>query len=304
MAKEIITEKDIIEAGNLELLSKHVVEGFITGLHKSPYHGFSVEFAEHRQYNTGESTRYIDWKLFAKTNKLFVKKFEEETNLRCQLILDTTESMYAPENGLSKIRFAAVAAASISMLLKKQRDAVGLTTVNQAIEHHIPPKNSLLNQKQILETLNSCLNKKTNSAVTIGNLAANLHILAETLHKRSLLILFSDLLDNSNEELFDALRHLKYNKHDVIIFHVTDKKLEDEFDLPKRPLILIDSETKAKVKIHTNAVKESYLAALKAFKQDIKVKCAQYKMDYFEAQVSNDFTPILQHFFVKRGKLM
>lgn len=304
MAKQTITEKDIIEAGNLELLSKHVVEGFITGLHKSPYHGFSVEFAEHRQYNTGESTKYIDWKLFAKTNKLFVKKFEEETNLRCQIILDISESMYAPENGLSKLRFAAVAAASISMLLKKQRDAVGLTTVNQAIERHIAPKNSLLNQKQIIETLNSVLNKKPNTAVTIGNLAANLHLLAETLHKRSLVIIFSDLLDNTNEALFDALRHLKYNKHDVVIFHITDKKLEDEFDLPQRPLILIDNETKEQVKIHTNAVKESYLSDLKAFKHAIKLKCTQYKMDYFEAQVSNDFVPLLQHFFVKRGKLM
>lgn len=304
MAKQTITEKDIIEAGNLELLSKHVVEGFITGLHKSPYHGFSVEFAEHRQYNTGESTKYIDWKLFAKTNQLFVKKFEEETNLRCQIILDISESMYAPENGLSKLRFAAVAAASISMLLKKQRDAVGLTTVNQAIERHIAPKNSLLNQKQIIETLNSVLNKKPNTAVTIGNLAANLHLLAETLHKRSLVIIFSDLLDNTNEALFDALRHLKYNKHDVVIFHITDKKLEDEFDLPQRPLILIDNETKEQVKIHTNAVKESYLSDLKAFKHAIKLKCTQYKMDYFEAQVSNDFVPLLQHFFVKRGKLM
>lgn len=304
MAKYTISEKDIIEAGNLELLAKHVVEGFITGLHKSPYHGFSVEFAEHRQYNTGEPTKYIDWKLFAKSNKLFVKKFEEETNLRCQIVLDVSESMYAPENGLSKLKFAAVAAASISRLLKQQRDAVGLTISGSKIEKHIAPKNSLLNQKHIIDTLNEAINKTTNKAVTIGNLAANLHYLAETIHKRSLVIVFSDLLDNTEEELFDALRHLKYNKHDVVIFHVTDNKLEDEFELPLRPIILIDNETKEQLKIHPNAVKETYLKQLNNFKQAIKTKCTQYKMDYFEAKVEADFTTILQQFYIKRGKLM
>ena len=145
--------KDIIRIENLELLAKQVVEGFITGLHKSPYHGFSVEFAEHRQYNTGESTRNIDWKLYARTGRLYVKRFEEETNLRCQLLLDVSSSMYYPNQSENKIKYGIVAAASIMHMLRKQRDAVGLTLFHDEIIDHIPAKSSASHHLQLLTRL-------------------------------------------------------------------------------------------------------------------------------------------------------
>lgn len=303
MAAYQISEKDIIHAGNLELLANHLVEGFISGLHKSPYHGFSVEFAEHRQYNTGESTKYIDWKLFAKTKKLFVKRFEEETNLRCQLILDTSKSMYVPYDGLSKLKFSAVSIASIAILLKKQRDATGLTIINDVIRFNSPPKISSVNQRQIFNEINNIFSSVPQTT-TKGNIAANLHLLAESLHKRSLVVIFSDFFDNTIDEIADALKHLKYNKHDVVLFHVTDKKIEDEFNLPNRPYLLIDAETGEQIKIHANAVKDNYVANLIQFKNNLKLKCSQYNMDYIEAPVGTDFNTLLQQFFVKRGKLM
>ncbi|MFN4084092.1 MAG: DUF58 domain-containing protein [Bacteroidia bacterium] len=303
MQNSIITEQDIIQAGNIELLANQVVEGFITGLHKSPYHGFSVEFAEHRQYNTGESTRYIDWKLYAKTDKLFVKRFDEETNLRCQLILDVSKSMYVPAEGLSKIKFSAVAIASIAVLLKKQRDAAGITLIDDEIVFNSMPKLSTLNQKHIFEQLTKAL---TDNKLDYkkGNLSKNLHLLADKIHKRSMVIIFSDCFEDNIDELINALYHLKYNKHDVVLFHVMDKQLEDDFDLPNRPLLLVDSETGNKIKIHTNAVKEQYLFNMRAFKKSLKLKCAQYKIDYIEAVVGNNFDSILYKFYVKRGKLM
>jgi uncharacterized protein (DUF58 family) len=258
-----ITEKDLLQTGNLEFLAKQVVEGFITGLHRSPFHGFSVEFAEHRLYNTGESTRHIDWKLFARTDKLFVKRYEEETNLRCQLVIDTSGSMYIPEAGLNKLRFSAYAAASLIQLLKKQRDACGLT------------------------------------------LAPALHQLAEMLHKRSLVVIFSDMFQNAGaeEELFAALQHLKYNKHEVIVFDVEDKKMETEFDFSNRPYLFIDSETGEKLKLFPAQVKEQYLAALNKFRHELKLKCAQFKIDFVEASIGTDFNQVLMSFLTKRAKL-
>lgn len=296
-----ITQQDILQAGNLELLAKQVVEGFITGLHKSPYHGFSVEFAEHRQYNNGESTRNIDWKLFARTDKLFVKRFEEETNLRCQLVIDNSASMYFPADGISKIRFSAIAAASIANLLRKQRDASGLTLISNEISYNQPPKISLVSQKQLLNSLQNCLNS-TPSQVS-GNLPKNLHLLAETLHKRSLVIIFSDFFGSDLTELFEALQHLKYNKHDIVLFNVTDKYIENEFELNNRPYLLIDSETNEQIKIHPNAVKEDYLNNLNEFKLEIKLTSAKYKIDYFDAIVGTDFNQVLLPFYLKRGKL-
>src|SRR5688572_1586058 len=149
-----INQQEVQQISHLELIARQVVEGFITGLHKSPFHGFSVEFAEHRLYNTGESTRHIDWKLFARTEKLFVKRYEEETNLRCQLVIDTSSSMLFPKDKENnKLRFSVYAAAALCELLKQQRDAFGLTLFEENISKHLPPKGSPLHQKIVLNTL-------------------------------------------------------------------------------------------------------------------------------------------------------
>jgi uncharacterized protein (DUF58 family) len=299
-----IKEEQLLQTGNLEFLAKQVVEGFITGLHKSPFHGFSVEFAEHRLYNTGESTKHIDWKLYARTDKLFIKRYEEETNLRCQLIIDCSSSMFYPEDGLNKITFSAYAAASLIKMLKKQRDASGVSLIADEILFHSPCKSSSTHQKLLYSKLEGMLAQNTPNRKS--NIAANLHQLAEIIHKRSLVIIFSDMLQNTGEddELFSALQHLKYNKHEVILFHVEDKKTEVSFDFTNRPYLFIDSETGEKIKLFPNQIKEHYLKAVEAYKHTLKLKCAQYKIDLVEAEVSTDFSQILLPFLVKRSKLV
>jgi uncharacterized protein (DUF58 family) len=299
-----IKEEQLLQTGNLEFLAKQVVEGFITGLHKSPFHGFSVEFAEHRLYNTGESTKHIDWKLYARTDKLFIKRYEEETNLRCQLIIDCSSSMFYPEDGLNKITFSAYAAASLIKMLKKQRDASGVSLIADEILFHSPCKSSSTHQKLLYSKLEGMLAQNTPNRKS--NIAANLHQLAEMIHKRSLVIIFSDMLQNTREddELFSALQHLKYNKHEVILFHVEDKKTEVSFDFTNRPYLFIDSETGEKIKLFPNQIKEHYLKAVEAYKHTLKLKCAQYKIDLVEAEVSTDFSQILLPFLVKRSKLV
>jgi uncharacterized protein (DUF58 family) len=295
-----LNESDLIQINNLEILSKQVVEGFLTGLHKSPYHGFSVEFAEHRQYNTGESTRNIDWKLFARTDKLFIKRFEEETNMRCQLVIDTSSSMYYPSNALNKLRFSVIAAASLIRLMKGQRDASGLTLFDEDIWFHAPAKLNNTHQRLLFNKLEFCLNQKAERKSS--NISNTLHKLAETLPKRSFVIIFSDMLQNSSENLFEAMQHLKYNHHEVILFDVHDKKEELNFDFPNRPMIFQDSETGEELKLHPNAIKESYLKSLGDWQSNLKLKCLQNKIDYFEIALENNFNQVLMPFVLKRKK--
>ena len=296
---EHLKESDLLQISNLELLAKQVVEGFLTGLHKSPYHGFSVEFAEHRQYNSGESTRNIDWKLFARTDKLFVKRFEEETNLRCQIVIDTSSSMYYPEKGLNKIRFSVIAAASLIQLMKRQWDASGLSLFNETLWFHSPSKLGLTHQKLLYSKLEQTLQEKVQNKTS--NISQTLHHLAEGLHKRSLVIIFSDMFQSGNDSIYEALQHLRYNKHEVILFDVHDKFNEHEFDFGHRPYIFKDSETGEELKLHPNAVKEQYLSAYQSHIEELKLKCLQYKIDYNEAVVENDFNQVLMPFIKKRS---
>lgn len=300
---EIIKQEELLQTGNLEFLSKQVVEGFLTGLHKSPFHGFSVEFAEHRLYNTGESTRHIDWKLFARTDKLFVKRYEEETNLRCQIIIDRSSSMYYPNEGMNKIRFSVYAAASIIYLLKKQRDASGVSIFSDELEFHSQCKISSVHQKLLFNKLEEVLNEPNKNVKS--NISKNLHQMAEMLHKRSLVIIFTDMMQTigTDDDLFAALQHFKYNKHDVVLFHVEDKKTEVDFDFSNRPYLFVDSETGEKMKLFPAQIKEQYLKATHEYKTQLKLKCAQYKIELIEAEVGNDFSQILTPFLVKRSKM-
>ncbi|MCC6180519.1 MAG: DUF58 domain-containing protein, partial [Bacteroidia bacterium] len=259
-------KRDLIEPfSKLELLAKQVVEGFITGLHKSPFHGFSVEFAEHRIYNPGESTRHIDWKLYAKTDKLFLKRYEEETNLRCQLMIDISNSMLFPleaekENKFNKLSFSVYAAAAIMQLLKNQRDAFGLTLFDNEVSKHYPAKSNPTQQKIIYHDLEALLQKPEQQSTQDTQSAKALNQIAEIIHQRSLVIIFSDLFEDSShlESIFSALQHLKYKKHDVVLFHVTDKKMELDFEFENRPYHFIDIETKEELKLNPNQVKEFY----------------------------------------------
>ncbi len=299
-----INQQEIEAYSNLEIIAKQVVEGFITGLHKSPFHGFSVEFAEHRIYNTGESTRYIDWKLFGRTDKLFVKRFEEETNLRCQILIDNSSSMYFPEGIHNKMKFSVYAAAAIVHLLKKQRDAFGLSLFNDEVNFHADAKSSLVQQKMIWHKLEELLAKPTITKTT--NVAGALHQIADSIHKRSMVIIFSDMMNSMDDEenIFNALQHLKYNKHEVMLFHVVDKSKEIDFDFESRPYEFIDLESGQHVKVHSNAVKDAYQKAVGAYAVALQNKCAQCKIDFIEADIARGFNQVLTPYLVKREKMI
>lgn len=307
----MINHQEVHAIGHLELLAKQVVEGFITGLHKSPFHGFSVEFAEHRLYNTGEPTRHIDWKLYGRTDKLFVKRYEEETNLRCQLVLDNSSSMHYPELDnkrplvQNKITFSVYCCAAIMNLLKMQRDAVGLSIFSDKIETTTPAKSSTIHHKLLYHKLEEALNS-SHSNQRRTSAASALHEIAENIHKRSLVILFSDMMENAGDdskELFNALQHLKYNKHEVILFHVTDKSKELDFEFQNRPYQFIDLETGEQVKVHSNQVKDYYVKAMADYKKEMMLKCAQYRIDFIEANINHGYKQVLLPYLIKREKM-
>ncbi|MCP1382758.1 DUF58 domain-containing protein [Runella sp. CRIBMP] len=289
--------------GNLEFLARQLVEGFITGLHKSPFHGFSVEFAEHRLYNTGESTRHIDWKVYGKTDRLFVKRYEEETNLRCHLLIDTSSSMYYPEPNHDKITFSAMAAASIANLLQRQKDAVSLCTFSDTIEIQTPIKSTPSHVHKIFLDLEGILQKPKEQRKTA--VADVLHLIAEKIHKRSLVVIFSDMFEdiNQTERIFSAMQHLRHNLHEVLLFHVTDRRTEEEFAFDDRPYEFIDLESGEKVKVQPGQVKKQYQEAVKKYYQELKLKCGQYKIDFIEADVAKGYDQILSAYLVKRNKM-
>lgn len=294
---------DIKKFSNIELLAKQMVEGFITGLHKSPYHGFSVEFAEHRLYNTGESTRHVDWKIFAKTDRLYTKRYEEETNLRCQIVIDQSSSMYYPEKTFGKMRFSVMAGAAITYLLHKQRDAVGLHTFSDKIDLETPVKSSASHIHKLFLMLQTLLDRERVEQRT--NVAQILHMLAEKIHRRSLVVIFSDMFDtaNSGEEVLAALQHLKHKKHEVLLFHVTDHKTEFDFDFEDRPYEFIDSETKEKIRLNPAAIKKEFRKRMNSEYHDLYLKCAKLKIDLIEADINEGFDEILKSYLIKRGKM-
>lgn len=296
---------------NFELLARQVVEGFITGLHKSPFHGFSVEFAEHRIYNPGESTKHIDWKLFARTEKLFTKKYEEETNLRCQLVIDGSSSMFFPAYGnskttLSKIGFSAHAAACLIYLLKKQKDAVGLSVFSDKLQIHTPAKSSNVHNKLLFAQLENITDRQNFHLNKKSNPTKILHEIADSVSKRSLVIVFSDMIDNVSdpEEVFGALQHLKHNKHEVILFHIFDQNKEFDLDFSNRPYRFVDMETTREIKLIPSQIKDNYTKAIKKFHTDLKLKCMQYQIDFVTADINAGFENILLSFLHKRSKLM
>ncbi|MAP80171.1 MAG: DUF58 domain-containing protein [Aequorivita sp.] len=293
---------------NLELLAKQVVEGFISGLHKSPFHGYSAEFAEHKIYNNGESTKHIDWKLFAKTDKLYTKRYEEETNLRCHLIVDNSSSMHYPSlkefniNSLNKIGFSVLASAAIMNLMKRQRDAVGLSIYSDAYEFYASEKGSERHHQMLLQKLNEALQfsaKKTETKTY-----EHLHLIAEKLKRRSLVFLFTDMLqtDVEAEMLFEALQHLKYNKHEVILFHTFDKQKEVSFNFSNRPKRFVDVETGEHVNLYADNIKEQYAQAVQKYFAELELRCAQYRIKYVLADINENFNKILTTYLVERQK--
>lgn len=304
-----IEQQHVQQFGQLEFLAKQVVEGFITGLHKSPFHGFSVEFAEHRLYNTGEPTRHIDWRLFGRTDKLFVKRYEEETNLRCQLVIDNSSSMHFPEarkgGPMNKILFSVHCAASIAYLLRMQRDAVGLSVFSDRIELQTPAKSNSMHHKMLFAEMEKLVEE---GGVRTGKrtvAAEALHEIAETTHKRSLVVVFSDMMESAEhpEELFSALQHLRHRKHEVILFHVTDKRLEEDFLYEDRPYLFVDVESGQEVKVHSNEIRSTYVESMAAYKRELQLRCAQFRVDFVEADINAGYRQILLPYLLKRERM-
>ncbi|MEG1498760.1 MAG: DUF58 domain-containing protein [Bacteroidales bacterium] len=297
---------------SLELLASQVVEGFITGLHKSPFHGFSVEFAEHRQYNTGESVRHIDWKLFGRTDRLFVKRYEEETNLRCHILIDTSSSMYFPVEKApslvhpNKLIFSIYSSAALMNLLYRQRDAVGFTAFSDQIDLQTEDKSNKVHLKYMYSELERILNISTTPVLNRGsNLTEILHLAAEQIHKRSLIVIFSDMFDSISSpiELFSALQHLKYRNNEVLLFYVHDKEKELEFTYPNKPYRFIDMEKGSEIKINPAQIRQIYSEKVYAFKKELKMQCERYKIDFIEADIQKGFIPVLQAYLAKRRKI-
>jgi uncharacterized protein (DUF58 family) len=290
------------------LLAKQVVEGFIAGMHKSPFHGFSAEFAEHKIYNQGESTKHIDWKLYAKTDRLYTKRYDEETNLRCHLIIDNSSSMHYPElksfsiDHLNKIAFTALASASLMHILKKQRDAIGMSIYNDSYYYYAPEKGSERHHQMLMHQLSDLVISKPENKLT--ETYTYLHQIAEKIKRRSLIFFFTDMFQTSVEQdkLFDALRHLKYNKHEVVLFHVFDKEKEVLFDFDNTPKRYVDVETGEHINLYAENIKDTYKKAVSDYFADIKLKCGQYKIKYVEADITKKFDNILTTYMIERQK--
>lgn len=300
-----ILEQELKKIGHFEFLAKQAVDGFVTGLHKSPYHGFSVEFSEHKQYNTGDSTRFIDWKVYGKTDKLFIKKFEEETNLRCRILLDISSSMYYPVANNGKITFSAFASACLAYLLQKQRDAVGISLFDTEVGYQSAEKSTSAHIRMLFAELENVTKRTGQGRDHKSHVSKAIHTLAESMHKRSLVVIFSDMFDNSSEQdsLFDALQHLKHNKHEVLLFHVYDSLTEEELNFENRPLEFVDVETGGIVKLLPGDYQDMYKELVLKRARELMLRCAQFKIDYVRADINKGVEKVLESYLVKRAKM-
>ena len=297
------TFDDLRKSENLELLAKQLVEGFITGLHKSPYHGFSVEFAEHRLYNEGQSTRHIDWKVFSRTDRLYTKQYEEETNLRCLIAIDISSSMYYPADTIAKLKFSIFSASALAYLMHKQRDAIGLCLFSDKVEEYTQIKSTTSHLNKVFTLLEKVIERGSHQLKTTG-VANVLHEVAEKTHKRSLVVIFSDMFEGENaDEIFKALQHLKHNKHEVLLFHVSDHDTELAFNFEERPYEFIDLESGDRLKLNPSEIRDRYMVELNNFHKELKLKCNQLKIDFISANAQTDYYNVLQSYLIKRSKM-
>jgi len=279
----------------MEMRARMVVEGFITGLHKSPYHGFSVEFAEHRQYMPGDSIRDIDWKVYAKSDRYFIKQYEEETNLKAYLLLDCSASMaYSSGDRITKLDYAGLVCGALSYMMLRQRDAVGLVTFDEKMRKYIPPR-SKSGHMHIL--LNEIANQKPSETTNVGS---TLHEMAERIKRRGLVVILSDLLDDA-ENIISGLKHFRYNRHEVIVFHILDPR-ERDFAFP-REAVFKDMETGEEMTTLPYQIKKDFALQVQAFSDEIAKACRQSNIDYYPIDTSMPFDKALYAFLAKRERL-
>lgn len=292
----------------LELRARKIVEGFISGLHKSPYYGFSVEFAEHRPYNPGDDLKHVDWKVYAKTERFYVKRYEEETNLRAYLLLDTSSSMYFKHFAeWTKLRYGINFGAALLYLMHRQRDATGLISFSDDIEAFIPAKSSYSHLRLLFTELEKRLQeeekgikqrRKTASAKVI-------HEVAERLNHRSLVVIVTDLFENVNEHesLISALKHLRHRKHEVLLFNVMERKSERELDFPDHRFLLEDMETGSEIEILPAQIREDYKKKVADYTHQFKMACSEFQIDFEELDTQSSFDLALLAYLNKRKNL-
>jgi len=279
---------------NLELKARLVVEGFITGLHKSPFHGFSVEFSQHRPYNYGDNLRYIDWKVYGRTDRYYIKQFEEETNLKSYILLDISKSMEFQSSIISKLDYAKILSAAISYLLLSQRDAVGLGLFDSKLKKLMPPRSAASYLQTILRELD------INAPGEDTKIQPVLHAMADRLKRRGLVILISDLYDDP-EEVLAGLRHFRYNQHEVLVFHLLDpQELNFEYE---GDVEFEDMESGEKIRTYPWYIKEEYQAAVKSFEKTYRNLCREYSIDYQLISTDQTLDVALMEFLIKRQKL-
>jgi len=292
---------------NLDFFANQVVEGFITGLHKSPFHGFSVEFAEHRIHNPGESVKHVDWKLYARTDKMFTKRFEEETNLRCHLIIDCSSSMFFPfekESTLDKLTFSILSSACLMNLFRRQRDAFGITLFSESLDFHRSPKVSKKHYFQLIYELEKKIKEKRTPNIKT-DFFKSLGSMVDLIKERSLIVIFSDFQGSVEKinQLFQSLQSLKYKKHEIILFHVCDFKKEKDLEFPSDFYKFIDLETNEEVNINPFDLKKQFQLEKESMFNVIKEKASQNKIDYFIADLNEGFNKMLKSYLIKRSKL-
>jgi uncharacterized protein (DUF58 family) len=276
----------------LDLRAQFVVKGFLQGLHASPYHGFSVEFSEHRKYTSGDDPAHIDWALFAKTDKYYVKKFEAETNISGMLVMDSSESMgYTYRQELTKFDYSVCLAAALAWLMISQQDPVGLITFQESITSSLPPRS----KRNHLGNLLTVLARLRPEGKT--NLAHSLNQLAAMLRTRTLVMIFTDLLDDT-DEVFTSLYRLRHSGHDLILFHVLD---EAEVNFPFSGICeLEDPETRDKLKVDANAFRADYQQQVRKFRDDLTGRCAKGNIDYVPLDTSMQFDRALIEYLHSR----
>lgn len=292
--RKYLQPETVAMLNSMALRARLVVEGYIIGQHRSPYHGFSVEFAEHRAYGSGDEIRHIDWKLFGKTDRLYVKRYEEETNLRAHLILDTSKSMLYSSGKISKLTYANSLVAALSYLMIQQQDAAGLVQFSNTVDLFIPPKSKPSHLNSILTQLND------HKAGDDTQIEPVLHEMADRINKRGLVILVSDLFDNP-KQILNGLKHFRHKKQEVIVFHILDRK-EFEFDFNTRTKFL-DMETGEDITTEPWHIRESYTNLIENLKQFYKRECRQQTIDYVPLFTDQNLDLGLTEYLNKRKKL-
>jgi len=301
----LLTQDVLSKLAPLDLKARQIVEGFITGLHKSPYYGFSVEFAEHRPYNPGDEIKHIDWKAYGKTERFYVKQYEEETNLRCYLMLDTSSSMYFNYFAdWTKLQYATHFGAALLFLMYRQRDACGFIPFSETIETFMPAKSSYSHLQRMFGNMEKRLEEQPDAPKKTAS-AEVIHEVAERLNHRSLVIILSDLFENQEdpEDLISSLKHLRHRNHEVVLFNVVEKKSERDLDFPDNRMIFQDMESEGQVEVIPSQIREDYRDQIEDFTRKFKTACSEAHIDFEEIDTQAPFDIALLAYLNKRKRL-